>query len=389
MIDGFLLNAMGDIPPYNIALLEGDCRTPASPIARIIDPSGVSGDFDEVAVYWPSGIVVDGLTMVYATGLDVSSVERLGLWTSSDRVIWTRHGVVMEGQGDEGEIGMSHVVHDPADGSAPFKMWYSTKYADGRATEIRYATSSEGYNWTRVGVCYAKQHADEAVAILVDYVCFDDAIGQWRMFMSGVESLSPVRINPVEARCGTAGGTFTRRVTLMEPAGVTRSLQSSPAAGARWIALDDLTDVAPGAVFVLGTVDGAKAQRAVVESINTSQKTAKLGDSITVPAPALQMRSLMLTRISPSFYYRDSAGVGRGLFTGFGAFDAGLCEYVFPVIETETGFEVDLRLSPPCRPFGPGNSRSFENVSPLRSGCKAGPIDIPWPLPELEAKSAE
>jgi hypothetical protein len=293
----------------------------------------------------------------------------------------------MQGQGDEGEIGMTHVAHDPADATAPFKMWYGTKYVDGRSTEVRYATSLNGTNWTRVGTCYAKQHADENIAIICDYVCYDDTLGLWRMFMSGVESLVPTRINAIEARCATPGGTYTRRGTIMEPQGVTRTLQSAPAAGARWVALDSQTGVDPGAMFVLGSVDGVRGQRVVVEQINSSQTTAKLNDSITVPGAGLEMRSVPLTRISPSFYYRDEAGVGRGLFTGFGQFDNGICEYVFPVIETETGFAVDLRQNPPCRPFGPGNYRSYENVSPLRSGCKAGPVVIPWPSPESEAKT--
>lgn len=326
--------------------------------------------------------------MVYATGLDANSVERLGLWTSTDRLSWTRHGVVMQAQGDEGEIGMSHVVHDPDDATYPFKMWYATKYVDGRSTDIRYATSSNGTSWTRRGTCYVKQHTDENVAILLDCVCYDDALGLWRMFMTGIESLNPTRVNAVEARCATPGGAYTRRGTVMQPQGVTRILQSSPAPGARWVALDSLTGVEPGGMFVLGTTDGVRAQRVVVEEVNANQKTAKLGESIAVSGGGLQMRSVTLNRISPSFFYRDENGVGRGLFTSFGAFDNGLCEYIFPVVETESGFALDLRLNPPCRPYGPGNSRSFENVTPLRSGLKAGPIAIPWPSPIIEAKMA-
>lgn len=387
MVDGYLLNAHGGTGTYNVVLLEDDCRTPATPLARIIDASGIGGSFDEVGVYWASGVVVAGTTMVYATCLDANGVERLGLWTSTDRITWTRQGAVMQGTGDEGEIGMTHVVHDPDDAAAPFKMWYSTKYVDGRSTEIRYATSLNGTSWARVGTCYVKQHTDENVAILVDYVCYDDVLGLWRMFMTGFESISPARSNGIEARSATPGGTFTRRGTIIEPQGVTRTVKTVPQPGARWVELDSLTGVAPGAMFVLGTVDGNYGQRVVVEEVNASQNTVRLNDSITVPVAGLQMRSVPLTRISPSFYYRDENGVGRGLFNGFGQFENGVCEYVFPVVETETGFAVDLRQNPPCRPFGPGNYRSYENVSPLRSGVKAGPITIPWPAPAPEAKT--
>lgn len=376
-IDGFLLNAMGETPPYSIALLQSDGRTPAAPSSRIIDPSGIGGEFDEVGVYWPSGIVVGGTTMVYATGLDGSSVERLGLWTSTDRATWTRHGVVMSASGDEGEIGMANVVHDPDDPGAPFKMWYSTKYVSGRSTEIRYATSTNGITWTRAGTCYVQQHADEAVAVLVDYVCFDQVIGEWRMFLSGVESVSPTVVNAVEARCATPGGTFVRRGTVMAPEGVVRTVQSVPELGRRWIALDSLTGVEPGRMFVLGTADGTLGQRTIVTAVNAGQKTALLGDSIRISSTGLELRSVARARISPSFFYRDSAGVGRGLFTGFGAFENGLCEFIFPVVETETGFDIDLQIDPPAKPFDTGNFRSFENISPLRSGVAAGPITIP------------
>jgi hypothetical protein len=199
----YVLNGAGIGRVHSIYRVD-DLGRPADH-ARIIGPSGEG--FDALHVYWPSAIRVGQAIYVYATGHDKAGNLGLGLWISNDGVMFHRFGQVLAAEDDEGQIGMSHVVHDPDDAVAPFKLWYGSRYLSppGRATEVRYATSTNGKNWIRAGTALTAAEADAPGGLQVDYVCKDDDI--WRL-LYGAAYDQPLKFRADEAVASTAGGAY-------------------------------------------------------------------------------------------------------------------------------------------------------------------------------------
>jgi len=78
---------------------------------------------------------------------------RIYLATSSDGITWTKQpDPVLElgapGAFDSRQLTKPSVVYDPANVSAPFRMWYAAEDETGGG--VGYATSSDGRTWTKV-----------------------------------------------------------------------------------------------------------------------------------------------------------------------------------------------------------------------------------------------
>jgi len=94
--------------------------------------------------------------MMYYDGRHPDGPVSIGLATSDDGISWTRHDVnpVLSDARDPAAL------YDPDEPAAPYKMWYCFK-ADGGKGEIRYATSTDGINWTKVGTAISPGNAGE------------------------------------------------------------------------------------------------------------------------------------------------------------------------------------------------------------------------------------
>jgi tetratricopeptide (TPR) repeat protein len=96
----------------------------------------------------PDSSAPGGFTyMMYYDGRQPNDAVSVGLATSSDGTNWTRQGV----NPVVGNARDASVLYEPDDAAAPFKMWYLRKSGSGKS-EIRQATSTDGANWTDLGV---------------------------------------------------------------------------------------------------------------------------------------------------------------------------------------------------------------------------------------------
>lgn len=110
-----------------------------------------SGQWDDLYTL-PSHIIFDGTnyTMWYS-GANTSSIQQLGIATSSDGISWTRNEnnpvlqVGPDGAWDDKSAGEVSIIFD----EGIYKMWYSGYTGVGLQYQIGYATSPDGINWTK------------------------------------------------------------------------------------------------------------------------------------------------------------------------------------------------------------------------------------------------
>jgi predicted GH43/DUF377 family glycosyl hydrolase len=96
----------------------------------------------------PDSRAAGGFTyMMYYDGRQPNDAVSVGLATSSDGTNWTRQGV----NPVVGNARDASVLYEPGDAAGPFKVWYLRKSGSGKS-EIRQATSTDGANWTDLGV---------------------------------------------------------------------------------------------------------------------------------------------------------------------------------------------------------------------------------------------
>ncbi len=96
----------------------------------------------------PSVVKHGGTFYMFFTDAPVDIDDKIALATSPDGVQWTKHGIVLDdgapGQWDSGKVGRPAVLHEEGE----FRMWYDgAKPGTGR--HVGYATSPDGFTWTR------------------------------------------------------------------------------------------------------------------------------------------------------------------------------------------------------------------------------------------------
>lgn len=352
----FVLNGQGANGFYQIYRVTKDGGFTAPTL--VVSPSG-SG-FDSSNVYWPSAVQVGGTTYLYASGSDASGNLSLGLWISNGGA-FQRVGQVLTAEGDEGRIGSTHVVYDPFDHVAPFKMWFGTNYGQ-RATAIKYATSQDGVNWTRRSVVLQASEAYETGGFQLDYVCRD--LATWRLFYSATSDPAN-RFVAVEAISAGPGLLFMKRGVVFEPGGTKHLVLSTVRPGSRYAMVDSTFGMIPGGVYVL--TNGVVSERVVVETVMNGSEVS-LEDAMVSAGENFELRSAHYRKTGISAFYRDDYGAGRVLFTGWGAAPLNaLHEYVFEGKEVGGQFVIDPTAPNRFKPTGPGSLYSFENPSPIKS----------------------
>lgn len=349
----FLLNGMGTNNTYQIYRTLDD-GTPTE-TSLIISPASAGA----TQVYWPSGVRVGNQVYVYAT-MEKGPVQSIGLWRSAGGP-FEYHGQVLAPIGDEGKIGMAVVAADPDDASAPWKMWYATRYQP-RPKDVRFAISLDGIAWTRVGTVYTPTHADASQGFQLSHICRDG--GLFRMFYSGTDTAAGAKFYAFEARAQQAAGPWTFHDRIFSPGGVSVPIPSSLSLGTRYLPVGSNHGILPASLYAISDNTSAKVQRVELQKVYANASITR--EPLHVGGAGLTLKSMHFNKVDPSFYYRDQNGVGRLLLTAWGAHENAANEYVIEAEETAIGFQI----KGPHRfvPFGPGNLNSFENPTAIRSG---------------------
>lgn len=350
----FVLNGLGDNHRHNIFISDRSGNLVGDGPA--IGPD--AGFRPDTNVYWPSAVRAGAEIMVYATVQDAAGLRTLHLWRSAGTgEPFEYSGLVLQAEGDKGQIGMSHVAHDPEDADAPFKLWYSTRYVD-RGTAIYFATSADGVSWNRIGPAYEAHLQEEAAGLTVDFVCKEKS-GEWRLFYSAVESVDKIRA--MEANSASASGPYISPRIVLEPDAVAYDGAASVSAEDRSLKLSGEALPRPGFSYVL--TDGTQENSRLVFVERVLDSTAQLKSPAGIDAEHFRLLSTHARKVSPSFFCRSPEG-GRGLFTGFGAIPGITIEYVFSVEERDGRF-FPIANDEVFRPEVDTNQFSFENPVPI------------------------
>lgn len=357
---GFVLNGQGPSGVYSLFRItpNGAMTNPTA----IIGPSG-SG-FDASHVYWPSAVLVGSTLRVYASAQDASGNISLGLWTSTNGINFTRVGQVLAPISGEGQIGGAHVLYDAADSVAPYKMWFGTNYGT-RPVVIKYATSTDGVIWTRQGTVITASQPYETSGFQLDFVCYDAASSLWRMWYDATGD-SGATFQAIEATASSPGGPWTKVGPVLSPVGGSAyTVSSTVTPGSRYLRLNTTSGLNVGGVYVLG--NGTVSERVVIEAVLDGDE-ASIKDAMVSSGSNFTLRPVDMKKVAMSSFWRDSNGVGRAVFTGWGAGSGALMEYAFEGYQSGGAFVRDFAAPARFKPTGPGSLYSFENPSLIKSG---------------------
>ena len=170
---------------------------------------GASGSYDDFHVINPA-VIHDGSVLKMWYGAYDGSTYRIAYATSADGYNWTKHGVVLD-VGAVGEPDSRHVADcTVVKVGAEYKMWYSGH--NGTSYRILHADSTDGVNWTRRGMAMdhgAPGSPDDQQALNPD-VLFTGA--EYRMYYAGSDGLT----YRVLLAISIDGSNWTRRGVVLE-----------------------------------------------------------------------------------------------------------------------------------------------------------------------------
>ena len=122
----------------------------------------------------PSVVQVGGTFYMYYTGAPNLEDDRIYLATSQDGISWVKHGMVLDvGAADSWEpdrVGRPSVLYEDGE----FRMWYDGQIY-GVARHVGYATSPDGYAWTK---------APANPVVLNEGAIDVDRVGDWYVMLA-------------------------------------------------------------------------------------------------------------------------------------------------------------------------------------------------------------
>ena len=151
---------------------------------------GMLGQWDAGAAYMPCVIKANGIYHMWYTGINFGWNESaIGYATSPDGKNWTKYGgnPVLEAGGlgsfeDEEYVSSPDVIYD----GEIFHMWYYA-YKSNNNGAIGYATSTNGYSWTKYEdnpvLPYGEEGDWDDFATALPSVLFED--NQYKMWYGG------------------------------------------------------------------------------------------------------------------------------------------------------------------------------------------------------------
>ena len=122
----------------------------------------------------PSVVRVGGTFYMFYTEAPTGENDEVHLATSSDGIAWSKQGVVLDvgpaGSWEPDRVGRPAVLHEDGE----FRMWYDGQVY-GVARHVGYATSPDGYSWTK--------HPGNPV-VLHEGAVDVDRVGEWYVMLT-------------------------------------------------------------------------------------------------------------------------------------------------------------------------------------------------------------
>ena len=139
-----------------------------------VDPTPVVDHGGANHVNDPSVVLVGGTFYMYYTEAPTGENDRVHLATSADGESWTKNGMVLDvgppGSWEPDRVGRPSVLYE----EGQFRMWYDGQVY-GVARHVGYATSADGFSWTR--------HPDNPV-VLNEGAVDVDRVGEWYVMLA-------------------------------------------------------------------------------------------------------------------------------------------------------------------------------------------------------------
>lgn len=181
----------------------------------LVLPMGDAYAADGLQVGYPSVLVDEGVYKMWYFEVDASYFAQIAYATSSDGQRWTKHGAVLSptffAEGDN--VAYPSVVRV----GQTYWMWYDG--FDGATYRIFAATSPDGTNWTKAGVVLdvGPMGSQDAASLAYPFVL--DVNGTFHMWYTGLTSFSPPENAAIMLATSTNGLNWTKVGVVLSPGG--------------------------------------------------------------------------------------------------------------------------------------------------------------------------
>lgn len=185
-------------------------------------PMGPAGSADEEQVGYPSVLVDRGVfKMWYFEVQPTPWLAQIAYATSPDGYRWTKHGAVLSPTLPLEYNDVAYPTVDLVDGT--YWMWYDGW--DGAIYRIFAATSADGVSWTKHGVVLdvGPAGSQDSASVAYPFVLYDQ--GRFYLWYTGLTSFSPPDNSAIMLATSSDGLQWTKQGTVLAP-GAAGSLDS-------------------------------------------------------------------------------------------------------------------------------------------------------------------
>jgi predicted GH43/DUF377 family glycosyl hydrolase len=195
------VDATGPDAPLDLGIGLADVGAAKKGLAMNVGPSG---SFDDAGTINPCVMLDGGLYKMWYGAYD-GSIYRIAYATSTDGTNWTKYGVVLP-NGAAGQPDSRHAADCTVQKEAgAYKMWYSAN--NGSCWRIMHANSTDGINWTKLGVALDLGPAgslDDAQTLNPSVIKIG---GEYRLYYAGSDGV----VYRVLLATSLDGASWTRR----------------------------------------------------------------------------------------------------------------------------------------------------------------------------------
>jgi predicted GH43/DUF377 family glycosyl hydrolase len=348
---------MGNEQKYQVSRFSDDGTV-------LLDSFAIADPTASVQHYFqPSAVIHNGLTHLYVVGYEASPPTwRIHLFTSSDNLRFTHHGVVFNANRDEPHgITQSNVTYDSTR-SDPFIMYYVVRGPDGPGRALGVATSEDGYFWTRHGEALVASGSDEAYGISLGYVCRDKR-GKWVLWYNAFDTVDLMHTRGKIAMASDPLGPFGEKTVIVEPDGLTFMLSSGNTGNAYGV-LSSATRLPLGVPMVIEGV--TQKTQEVVTPIRQNGIYVHFERPLNFTHRNRPLHSALRNKVLPTYARELPDGTWYGVFTTFGVAPGVNSEYTMEFTAPSlTGPWIASRTGLRFKPWFEQGRFSTENPTPL------------------------